>query len=76
MVRRDHPPPDEGAQVTPTLVTAKELAVILSRDEETIYRWARQKKVPHLRLPDKGYRFPLEEIMETLRVNPDEEDAA
>jgi excisionase family DNA binding protein len=60
----------------PTLVTAKELAEILSRDEETIYRWARQRKVPHLRLPDKGYRFPLEEIMDTLRVDPHEEDAA
>jgi len=62
--------------VTVTLVTAKELARIFSRDEETIYRWARQKRIPHFRLPDKGYRFPLEEIMETLRVNPDEEDAA
>jgi predicted site-specific integrase-resolvase len=61
---------------TPTLVTAKELGLILGRDEETIYRWARQKKVPHLRLPDKGYRFPLEEIIDTLRVEPDEEDAA
>jgi excisionase family DNA binding protein len=61
--------------MTQTLVTAKQLAEILSRDEETIYRWARQKKVPHLRLPDRGYRFPLEEIMENLRVDPDEEDA-
>jgi hypothetical protein len=57
-------------------LSQKELAEILSRDEETIYRWARDRKVPHLRLPDKGYRFPLEEIMDTLRVDPHEEDAA
>jgi len=62
--------------VKPTLVTAKHLADVLGCDEETVYRWARNKTIPHLRLPEKGYRFPLEEIMETLRVEPDRKDAA
>jgi excisionase family DNA binding protein len=62
--------------MTQTLVTARELAAGLGVSENTIYNWSTKKKIPHLRLPDGSVRFPLEEIMQTLRVNPTEEDAA
>lgn len=60
--------------MTQTLVTAKELATQLGVTEETVYRWVNRRTVPFIRLPSRQVRFPIDEIMETWRTNPDPQE--
>lgn len=59
-----------------TLVTAQQLADQLGVNLETIYRWTNQRKIATYRLPGGHVRYPVDEIMETLRQDPIKESAA
>lgn len=58
------------------LVTVHELANELGISENALYRWVNQRKIAFYRLPSGQVRFPIDEILETLRRDPVEEDAA
>ena len=58
------------------LVTAQELATQLGVNVETVYKWANQRKIARYKLPGGQTRYPVDEIMETLRQDPVKESAA
>lgn len=60
----------------PRLVTAKELAEELRVSEKALYRWVAQDKIARFRLPSGQVRFPIDEILETLREHDTEGTAA
>lgn len=51
------------------LLTAKQLAEKLQTDPETIRRWARERKIPYIRV-GREYRFEYNEVIETLKQRP------
>lgn len=48
------------------LLTAQELADILSLSVETIWRYTRQKKIPFIELGEKQYRYKKEAVLAAL----------
>jgi excisionase family DNA binding protein len=52
------------------LLSAAEAADLLGVDPETVRRWARDRKVTHIRLPSGQLRFRLEDIEEALAPIP------
>lgn len=54
------------------LLTAAEAAAVLRVAIPTLYQWARQRRVPHVRLGDR-LLFDVEEIMAAARVPVDGE---
>ena len=67
-------PPPEGETVR--LVTVHEFAAQLGVSENALYRWVNQRKISFYRLPSGQVRFPIDEILEEFRHDPDEETAA
>lgn len=59
-----------------TLVTAQQLADQLGVNLETIYRWTNQRKIATYRLPGGQVRYPVDEIMDTLRREPSPQEPA
>ena len=51
------------------IVTAKELAEELNLKPRTIRAWARQRKIPSLRISPKVVRFDLEAVIRVLSQN-------
>ncbi len=48
-------------------LTASEVAAALKLTRPTIYRWAREGKIPSLKLSARARRFDLERVQEALR---------
>ncbi|MCK4873827.1 MAG: helix-turn-helix domain-containing protein [Phycisphaerales bacterium] len=51
----------------PRLLTVQELATELSVQPETVRRWARDGRIPALRVSGKTIRFDLEDVCAMLR---------
>ncbi len=51
-------------------VTAAELAEILSVQESTVYRWARERRIPNYRPSQRCVRFNVSEVVDALRQVP------
>jgi len=52
------------------LLTAKELAKRLRVSPETVRAWARQGRIPTLRLSRKALRYNLEAVIAALSATP------
>ncbi|MDO9535737.1 MAG: helix-turn-helix domain-containing protein [Bacillota bacterium] len=50
------------------LLTAQELAEILSLSVDTVWRYTRQKKIPVVELGEKQYRYEKEAVLAALAV--------
>ncbi len=50
------------------LLTAQELAKVLSLSVETIWRYTRQKKIPVVELGEKQYRYEKEAVLASLAI--------
>ncbi len=50
----------------PDLMTVREVARALRVDDETVHRWAREGKLPAIRLPGRVKRFRRAEIAALL----------
>lgn len=48
------------------LITAQDLAEALGLSVETIWRYTREKRIPHINLGSKQYRYNLAEVIKTL----------
>ncbi len=55
------------------LLTTSEAAAILGVSDETLRRWAEERKIRHVRMPSKQLRFRREDLIEALTpVEPTE----
>jgi excisionase family DNA binding protein len=52
-----------GMFVQPMLMTAKDVADLTGLPEQTIYRLARNRQIPHKRLGKRQVRFPREAVI-------------
>jgi len=52
------------------LLTTGEAAAVVGVSDETIRRWAAEKKVTHIRLPSGQLRFRLADLQEALAPIP------
>lgn len=50
------------------LLTAQELAGVLSLSVDTVWRYTRQKKIPVVELGDRQYRYELEKVLAALSM--------
>ena len=50
------------------LLTAQELAEILNRSVETVWRYTRQKKIPVLQLGEKQYSYEKDAVLAVLNA--------
>jgi excisionase family DNA binding protein len=46
---------------------AKQLAAIMSVSKHTVYVWAREKKIPYLRVGRGHLRFNAAEVLQAIR---------
>ena len=51
------------------LLTARELAQLLSLSVETIWAYTREKKIPAITLGNRQYRYDPDEVMRVLNLN-------
>jgi excisionase family DNA binding protein len=49
-----------------TIVTVKELSLIIKVSPKTIYQWAEMRQIPHFKL-NGCLRFDLDEVLEWLQ---------
>lgn len=56
----------EGHAITSPLLTAREVAELLSVSAETVLRWTRCGELPAFRMPGGAIRFRAEELDEWL----------
>jgi excisionase family DNA binding protein len=59
----------EDGRMSTRLVTAAELAGELGVPVDTIWRWARERRIPHFRLPGGQVRFDADEFRRDTRVD-------
>ena len=52
----------------PSLMKAREVAVLLNVPDQTVYLWVSQRKIPHLKIGNKCLRFDPAEIAEWIRA--------
>lgn len=57
-----------GTKTEHEFVTASEVADYLRIDEQTVRLWARQGRIPAVRLSPKAIRFRLPDVMAALGV--------
>lgn len=55
-----------GGDIVGELLTAQELAEILSLSVDTVWRYTRQKKIPVVELGEKQYRYEKEAVLAAL----------
>ena len=56
----------EGGDIMGKLLTAQELAEVLSLSVDTIWRYTRQKKIPVVELGEKQYRYEKDAVLAAL----------
>jgi excisionase family DNA binding protein len=57
-----------GGQTMPTeLLNKAEIAERLGVHPETIAKWAREKRIPEIRISPKGRRFDFDEVIAALK---------
>jgi excisionase family DNA binding protein len=58
------------------LITAQELAEALGVSVETVWRYTREGRIPHVELGNRQYRYRLEQVMSALDSTAAPEEAA
>jgi excisionase family DNA binding protein len=54
-------------------LTPEELADALRVNAKTVGNWAREGRIPSLRLPNRGFRFNYAAVLAALGATPDAE---
>ena len=57
----------------PRLITAQELADMLKLSVETIWRYTRNSKIPHVQLSNRQYRYDSEKVLRHLGMESSEQ---